>query len=245
MNTKRSYRDPSAFLNETPLPITHFRPSILLGKSPPHVLLRKFQSQHCLQISASDSCNCIIQRIFQRYSSPLLFALLSALDSALNHQNNTTVVASMLMHFDTKLHPLTIPPKPILLCNHVPHSQTISNQLQKHVHTTSIHHYSELCWPDPTTHPKRATYPELVHFSIQQQLEDIVQLIPEQVDITSILDLNQDKLIQPLEPDKSSPPKEHVGLCIGHHFFLHINSHQLTNFGGLQTKETEEGEVQI
>ncbi|GFH58680.1 hypothetical protein CTEN210_15156 [Chaetoceros tenuissimus] len=297
----------TAFLNESPLSIQKFRSYSLFDNQPfptwdasPNDSLRHFQSSHRLSIGSVNSNTCPIQRIFRRYSSPLLFSS----DSAYNHQHHHTVAASILMHLDTSLteHPLSIPPKPVLLRNHIlaktygtahtdnnmgesqaltmslntsplqtpviflldsrvvllqvflyfhPQSQTIRHHLRKHIHTTSIHHYSELSqalqqhWPDPTSRPAQATYSDQIPIPVQTHFEDLLTTLAQQLGDTTIATLNQDSAMNPEETQESTYTNSTVGLRIGHHLFLHIHSHQLTNYGRIRTKTIDGVQVKI
>ncbi|GFH51982.1 hypothetical protein CTEN210_08458 [Chaetoceros tenuissimus] len=112
-----------------------------------------------------------------------------------------------------------------------PHAATIRHQLRTHIHTTSIHHYSELHqalarhWPNANHRPSSASC-EKSPFLVHRHFQLIIQHLHDTLGQEALLHLTPDA-------DSNLPTLSDVthGFQIGHHLFLHIHSHQLTNYG--------------
>lgn len=118
-----------------------------------------------------------------------------------------------------------------LLAYFHPHAATIRHHLRTHIHTTSIHHYSELHqaiarhWPNANHRPSsasRAKSPFLVH----RHFHLLLQHLHDALGPDAILHLTPDA-----DSNVTTLSEATHGFQIGHHLFLHIHSHQLTNYG--------------
>ncbi|GFH50436.1 predicted protein [Chaetoceros tenuissimus] len=264
----------------------------------PITSLQRFTAMQ--RIPLQNTGHCIIQHIFNRYASPLIFSS----DSAYDHQTNTTVAESILMHLDTHIEQdmLNISPKPVLIRNYIltqsygtsftdnnmgeshaltlslnscpfgaptmflldsrivllqvflyfhPHSKTIRQQLRKHIHITSMHHFSELShalkchWPDPSRRASRISYPSSVPHHVRNQFLEIIEQVTTDIGASNFCNQNLPSPTGSLLDHDETITENTVGLQIRHHLFLHIKSHQLTNYGNIHKKDTEAGQVEI
>ncbi|GFH62192.1 predicted protein [Chaetoceros tenuissimus] len=120
---------------------------------------------------------------------------------------------------------------PQVLAFFQPHAAMIQHQLRTHIHTTSIHHYSELHqalahhWPNPNHRPSSASC-EKSPFLVHGHFQLIIQHLHDTLGQEAILHLTPNA-----DSNLSTLSDVTHGFQIGHHLFLHIHSHQLTNYG--------------
>ncbi|GFH45018.1 hypothetical protein CTEN210_01492 [Chaetoceros tenuissimus] len=120
-----------------------------------------------------------------------------------------------------------------------PSDTTIRNKLRQQIHTTSMYHYSELQeallthWPDPSYRPSEIPMQHTT-YEVRSNFLRLLAHLQETLDEQSIVHLTPTAKRHNFTTDTK-------GICIGHHLFLHINSHQLTNTGRLKIdKDTNE-----